>query len=241
MSSPPTPPRNAVSALSLDTRTRIETPEGIDLILRPAGLVPRALAFAIDFGIRALATGVLLLLLSLFDTLGMGLAAILLFIVNWWYMVLFEVLNQGRTPGKRFLSLRVLQDDGTPVGWASSLTRNLLRFVDMLPFGYSLGAISCLNHPAFKRLGDLAAGTLVVHEDLPFKRPVLPEAAPLISPFPLKLKEQRAVLNLAERQGELSEARARELAAILADPLQVVPERALEQINGIARGLLGPT
>ncbi|RRV06679.1 RDD family protein [Pseudomonas sp. v388] len=241
MSSSPTLPRNATLHVSLDTRTRIETPEGIDLILRPAGLVPRALAFAIDFGIRALATGVLLLLFSLFDNLGLGLAAIAMFILNWWYMVLFEVLNQGRTPGKRFMGLRVTHDDGTPVGWACSLTRNLLRFVDMLPFGYGVGAISCLNHTAFKRLGDLAAGTLVIHDDLPIKRPVLPDAAPIIAPVVLRLEEQRAILSLAERQGELSEARAHELAAILADPLRVPPNLALEHVNGMARGLLGPT
>lgn len=60
-----------------------------------------------------------------------------------------------------------MHDDGTPVGWTSSLTRNLLRFVDLLPFGYFLGALSCLANPAFKRLGDLAAGTLVVYQENP--------------------------------------------------------------------------
>lgn len=59
--------------------------------------------------------------------------------MNWWYMVLFEVLDRGRTPGKRLLGLRVVHDDGTPIDWSSSLIRNLLRFVDMLPTGYGLG------------------------------------------------------------------------------------------------------
>ncbi|MDF2643191.1 MAG: hypothetical protein K0R45_2464 [Pseudomonas sp.] len=236
MSSPPTPPQNA----ALDTRTRIETPEGIDLVLRPAGLVPRALAFGIDFGIRALASGALLLVFSLLDTLGIGLAALSLFILNWWYMVVFEVMNQGRTPGKRFMGLRVIHDDGTPIGWASSLTRNLLRFVDMLPFGYSVGAVSCLNHPQFKRAGDMAAGTLVVHDDLPIKRPVLPQAIPVLAPVSLRLEEQRAVLSLAERQSELSEGRALELAVIIAEPLRIPTDQALAQVNGMARSLLGP-
>lgn len=240
MYSPANSPSNATLHLPLDTRIGIETPEGIDLVLRPAGLVARSLAFAIDLGIRLLAIGALLLVFGLFDSFGMGLAAIALFLVNWWYMVLFEVLNQGRTPGKRIMGLRVVQDDGTPVGWASSLTRNLLRFVDMLPFGYSVGAVSCLNHPMFKRLGDLAAGTLVIHDDTPLKRPALPDALPVVAPFALKLEEQRAVLSLAERQGELSQARALELAAILSDPLRVSPDEALASVNGIARGLLGP-
>ncbi|SDW25360.1 Uncharacterized membrane protein YckC, RDD family [Pseudomonas syringae] len=225
----------------LDTRIEIETPEGIDMLLRPAGLVSRSLAFGIDLAIRAGVIGILFMLLQLFDKLGMGLAAIAIFLVNWWYMVLFEVLNQGRTPGKRMLGLRVVHDDGTPVDWSSSVIRNLLRFVDMLPLGYSLGAISCLNHPLFKRLGDLAAGTLVIYSDRPALRPVVPPAEPFIVPFALRLDEQRAVLSLAERQGELSSARTQELAAILAEPLRIPADQAVLHVNGIARSLLGPT
>ncbi len=225
----------------LDTRIEIETPEGIDMLLRPAGLVSRALAFTIDLAIRAGVIGLLFMLLQLFDKLGMGLAAIAIFLVNWWYMVLFEVLNQGRTPGKRMLGLRVVHDDGTPIDWSSSVIRNLLRFVDMLPLGYSLGAITCLNHPLFKRLGDLAAGTLVIYSDRPALRPVVPHAEPVIVPFALRLDEQRALLSLAERQGELSGARTQELAAILAEPLHIPADKAVEHVNGIARSLLGPT
>ncbi|QHF00325.1 RDD family protein [Pseudomonas syringae pv. maculicola str. ES4326] len=239
---PPSPasPGNAVNR-PLDTRIEIETPEGIDMLLRPAGLVSRSLAFGIDLAIRAGVIGILFMLLQLFDKLGMGLAAIAIFLVNWWYMVLFEVLNQGRTPGKRMLGLRVVHDDGTPVDWSSSVIRNLLRFVDMLPLGYSLGAVSCLNHPLFKRLGDLAAGTLVIYSDRPALRPVVPPAEPIIVPFALRLDEQRAVLSLAERQGELSSARTQELAAILAEPLRIPADQAVLHVNGIARSLLGPT
>ncbi|RMQ45225.1 RDD domain-containing protein [Pseudomonas cichorii] len=241
MSSPPAPPRNAAPPAPLDTRIGIETPEGIDLVMRPAGLLPRALAFGIDFGIRALTISVLIMFFRLFDKLGTGLGAIAMFLVNWWYMVLFEVLNQGSTPGKRLMGLRVVQDDGTPIGWAASLIRNLLRFVDMLPFGYGLGAVSCLSHPLFKRLGDLAAGTCVIYRDTPVQRPVLPQAEPVIAPFTLTLDEQRALMDLAERQGELSAARTEELAAILAGPLHVPRDKAVAHINGLARGLLGPT
>ncbi len=223
----------------LDTRYQVETPEGIDLHLRPAGLVPRALAFAIDLAIRGLILAVMFIVLGLLGQFGMGLGTILLFLVTWWYMVLFEVLNQGRSPGKQLLGLRVVHDDGTPIGWAASLTRNLLRFVDLLPFGYSLGILSCLNHPAFKRLGDIAAGTLVVYRDATPARPLLPEAEPLPAPFPLSLAEQRALLGFAERGAQLSAARRAELAALLAEPLQVPAEQAEARINGIARGLLG--
>lgn len=228
-------------AAPLDTRYRVETPEGIDLLLRPAGLVPRALAFAIDLLIRGLLLLVTYVVLGLLGKFGMGLATILLFLVTWWYMVLFEVFNQGRSPGKQFLGLRVVHDDGTPVGWAASLTRNLLRFVDILPFGYTLGILSCLNHPAFKRLGDIAAGTLVVYRDTVPARPSLAQAEALPAPFALDLLEQRALLGFAERGASLSGERRAELAAILAEPLQVPAEQAEQRINGIARGLLGPT
>jgi len=234
----PTAPRRKAP---LDTRHQVETPEGIDLPLRPAGLMVRAVAFAIDLGIRGLILGVLFIALAFLGKLGMGLGSLLLFAISWWYMVLFEVLRQGRSPGKQMMGLRVVQDDGRPVGWSASLIRNLLRFVDMLPFGYAFGAISCLQHPAFKRLGDLAAGTLVVYREQPVKRPALPQAQPSRPPFALSLNEQRAVLGFAERQAELSKARVNELATILAAPLNVAPPRAVAELNGIARGLLGPT
>jgi uncharacterized RDD family membrane protein YckC len=224
----------------LDTRTRIETPEGIDLVLRPAGLVSRALAFGIDLGIRGAILITLMVLLHPLEKFGAGLTALALFVVTWWYAVLFEMLNQGRTPGKQVMGLRVVHDDGTPIGWTASLIRNLLRVVDMLPLGYCIGAIACLQHPQFKRLGDLAAGTLVVYRDIPVQRPVLPEATEQIAPFALTLDEQRAVLGFAERQGELSKARTEELANILAKPLRVHPNQAVTRLNGIARGLLGP-
>ncbi|QQZ40852.1 RDD family protein [Pseudomonas sp. SK3(2021)] len=225
----------------LDTRYQVETPEGIDLPLRPAGLMSRALAFAIDLGFRGLILGMLFIVLGFLGQLGMGLGSILLFLVSWWYMVLFEVLNQGCSPGKQLMGLRVVQDDGTPIGWGPSLTRNLLRFVDMLPFGYFLGAISCLQHPTFKRLGDLAAGTLVIYREQPVVRPTLPAVPAKTAAFALSLAEQRAILSFAERQEQLSAQRVQELAALLAEPLHVTPAQACAELNGIARGLLGST
>jgi uncharacterized RDD family membrane protein YckC len=231
--------RNATLPAPLDTRYQVETPEGIDLPLRPAGLMSRAIAFAIDLAIRGLVLGVLFLVLAFFGELGVGLGSILMFVVSWWYMVLFEVLNQGRSPGKQLMKLRVVQDDGRPIGWSASLIRNLLRFVDMLPFGYTFGAVSCLQHPAFKRLGDIAAGTLVVYREQPVKRPALPMTQPRRAPFALSLNEQRAVLGFAERRADLSSARVNELAAILAAPLNVPTPSAAAELDGIARGLLG--
>lgn len=242
----PTPPSVAhepsrIRQRLLDTRHHVETPEGIDLVLRPAGALPRILAFAIDLLIRGAILLLMFIILGFLGQFGVGLGSILFFLVNWWYMVLFEVLRQGRSPGKQIMGLRVVHDDGTPVGWGASLTRNLLRFVDMLPFGYCLGLISCLSHPSFKRLGDLAAGTLVVYREDSSSRPVIPEGDSERAPFRLSLNEQRALQGFAERQSGLSAARRTELAAILADPLDVPEEQAEARLNSIARGLLGAT
>ena len=224
---------------ALDSQYRVETPEGIDLVLSPAGIAPRALAFAIDLAIRL---GLLLLLILISLTLGQfgwGLLAIAGFILMWWYMVLFEVLNQGRSPGKALLKIKVVHDDGTPVTWAASLTRNLLRVVDIMPFAYGFGILSCLSHPAFKRLGDIAAGTLVIYQTAPVQSVELPEINPAPCPWPLSPQEQRAFLSFAQRSAHLSDARREELASLLTQELGVPAAQAPTQLHAIARSLLG--
>lgn len=202
----------------LDTERCVETPEGVELNLRIAGPVPRALAWSLDALIRFglyLAISFALAPLELF---GFGIFMIMLFVVEWFYPVIGEVLFSGATPGKRALGLRVLHDDGTPVGWSSSITRNLLRFVDFLPLFYAFGLLSCLLSRDFKRLGDLAAGTVVVYkedEELDFDRPSTPPKAPLVM---LSSDEQQVVVAFAERRKSLTPERARELA-MAAGPL----------------------
>ncbi|TWI58535.1 putative RDD family membrane protein YckC [Pseudomonas duriflava] len=225
----------------LDTLYRVETPESIDLALRPASLLPRALAYAIDLAIRGVILGAAYGVLSFFGALGVGLIALLTFLVSWWYMVLFEVLAQGRSPGKRYMKLRVLHDDGTPVGWSASLLRNLLRVIDLLPFGYTLGILSSLLHPAFKRLGDLAAGTLVVHDETPQPAAAPLDVIPLTPPFLLNLADQQAILAFSERRETLTSARREELASLLTEPLGTDSRDASTRLDRIARGLMGST
>jgi len=223
----------------LDNVSHLETPEGIDLLLRPAGPLPRALALLFDLLLRGLLLALLAVVLFFLGGLGKGLITILAFVISWGYPILFEVLCQGQTPGKKLMGLYVVHDDGTPIGWPSSITRNLLRAADMLPVGYGLGLVACLLQKQFKRLGDLAAGTLVVYRPLPAKnRPELPKAAPLRLPFVLAVDEQRAVLDFAERHQQLSSARRAELAAIVAPVLNVDEAQAEQQLHRLARGLL---
>lgn len=223
----------------LDTQIYLETPEGIDLTLRPAGLPVRFLAFAIDALIRSvilILTGIAWLYMG---KLGAGLASISIFLLLWWYMVFFEVLNQGRSPGKQLLGLQVIHSDGTAVGWPASLTRNLLRFVDLLPFAYCLGILSMLNSSRFQRLGDLAAGTLVVYQAQAPQRGALPDVPARPASVLLSLNEQRALLDFTERHQKLSSQRQEELATIIAPALHIEPSQAVPGVHAITRSILG--
>ena len=206
----------------IDTIHAVQTPEGVDLALRVAGPVPRALAWAVDLGLQIFGlAGVQMLIGAGFGGSGFafGLDAITAFAVIWFYPVLFEVLGHGQTPGKRMLRIRVVQENGTPVGWASSVLRNFLLTADFLPFLYLAGLISMCVDPSFRRLGDLAAGTLVIHADerrgaWRAGRAAVGEGPATPPSLPLTLEEQGAVIAFAEREPLLSRERADELAGI---------------------------
>ena len=95
---------------------------------------------------------------------GWGVMLLTAFFVEWMLPAWFEAVWGGQTPGKRLFGLAVLNDDGTPVRWPGALTRNLLRAVDFLPLLYGIGLVTMLINRDFKRLGDLAAGTVVVYQ-----------------------------------------------------------------------------
>ncbi|MBK1723289.1 RDD family protein [Thiocystis violacea] len=198
---------------SIDTIRFNETPEGIDLGLRVAGPVPRALAFVLDGVIRAGLYLALTPLIVLADV-GAGLMLLAFFLLEWFYPVVFEVWK-GTTPGKRAMGLIVAHDDGTPVGLPASMIRNLLRVVDFLPVLYGIGLISLLIDRDFRRLGDLAAGTLVLHAERRTASRAAVSATPIAPPHRLSTETQQAILSFAERGERLSEARRIELAEIL--------------------------
>ena len=124
--------------------------------------------------------------------------------------------------------------------WPAALTRNLLRAVDFLPLFYGIGLVAMLCNRDFKRLGDLAAGTVVVYlAEKPALR-VFPEAQPVPPPFSLTLEEQRAVLELAERASTLTRERLEELAG-LPSPLVGTLDgtRAAARLIGMANYIAG--
>lgn len=222
----------------LDTARIIETPEGVELRLHVAGPVARALAWAIDAAIRGVIYSVMGGVLAAFQNLGLGLFLVLLFVMEWWYPVLFEVLARGMTPGKRALGLRVLHDNGTPVTWNASLIRNLMRAVDFLPLFYGCGISAMLMSDDFKRLGDMAAGTRVVYVDDPAVPALLPDVPPLLPPQ-LTSSERRAVLDFAERRKTLSAERREEMANVVGNVLGARDAAAVRTLDGYAAWLTG--
>jgi uncharacterized RDD family membrane protein YckC len=201
--------------------------------------VSRARAWLLDFAIRAVAYFVFAQTLVVLGGMGMGAMALLMFALEWLYPTVFEARFHGATPGKRACKLAVLRDDGTPVDWGAAFIRNTVRFVDFLPLFYGAGILSMFLTRDGKRLGDLAAGTVVVYCDEPALAKLDPGPA-LPPPLPLTVPEQRAIIDYTLRAPLLTAERAAELAS-LAQPLTTgLPgDAARGRLAAIGRFLLG--
>ncbi len=159
----------------MNETTRLATPESVELEFRLAGPGSRFLALAIDTVIcgALYAALVIALFVAGFSFGGDDLASPLMtvlvlmafFLVRWGYFLFFEIRLRGQTPGKRALGIRVVREGGLPLGVRHSLIRNLLRVVDSFPPPLCIvGGASVLATRKGQRLGDLAAGTVVIRE-----------------------------------------------------------------------------
>ncbi len=157
----------------------VETPESVAFTYELAGVPARGLAAALDALILLglLAAEGLLAVLAVFlaGRLGVDVTSLVgswiiamvvavVFLTFWGYYIIGETVGDGRTPGKRALGLRVVRDDGSPIGPMDSVIRNVVRVVDLLPGTYALAIWSAVLSGRNKRLGDFAAGTVVVRE-----------------------------------------------------------------------------
>lgn len=163
----------------LRQRYEVETPEHVVLDYEIAGLGSRALAALIDILIiGTISTAQLLAGAALQSRFpGVPFFAVIgfaQFALIWGYFALFEGLREGQTPGKKRMGIRVIQDTGHGITMRDAVVRNLIRIADFLPPPYLLGALTMAIHPRAKRLGDLAAGTIVVR-DQPVERAVVRE------------------------------------------------------------------
>lgn len=154
--------------MEYEDRVRIATPEGVDVELTLAGIGSRFIAAILDLMVQGAVLLAAAIALGVIGGDGSGLAvavfSIVFFLVFFGYDVLFEVRSRGRTLGKRWTGLRVVRSGGRPITFVPSCVRNVMRLVDILPILYGIGVISIFITTRNQRLGDLAAGTLIVRE-----------------------------------------------------------------------------
>jgi uncharacterized RDD family membrane protein YckC len=148
---------------------RVDTPEAVSISYTIAGIGSRFLAALLDAVIEVSLLIVILLgaagigsLPGFASTIATVLLITLIFLLLWGYYLLFEAFWGGQTPGKRAVRIRVIKTSGYPIGFLDSATRNVVRIVDFLPSFYAVGVITMFVSHESRRLGDLAAGTVVV-------------------------------------------------------------------------------
>jgi uncharacterized RDD family membrane protein YckC len=219
----------------------IDTPEQMALEYPIAGLGSRFLAILADTAIQVV-LAIFVLIVGTF--IGAGLATLgglgpqwvfaiivfLLFLLNSGYFALFEIFWNGQTPGKRYAQVRVIKDDGRPIGAYEAIVRNALRLVDMLPAMYGIGLVSIFMSRQSKRLGDFVAGTVVVHEKTlegvrPYVETKIDETLPAIDASKVTLEEVRLIETFLNRRDSLEPAvrttMAMQIANRLADKMEV--------------------
>lgn len=206
---------------SLEELLEIDTPENVSFDYEVAGIGSRFLAALTDTLIIVLV--ILALAAVLFGVLGNWLdgfsdeaqftyAAVFIllsFVVLWGYYIFFETTWSGQTPGKRWVGLRVVRLNGLPISVSEAVIRNIVRIIDFLPTGYGIGVVVMFIQPQARRLGDLAAGTLVVFERTAVSLDTLSSS---ITPYQAMLL------------GDVPE----EIAAL---PLHLLPPQLIDQID----------
>jgi uncharacterized RDD family membrane protein YckC len=165
------------------TKLVVQTPEGVEIRQEIAGAGSRTAAASVDlliFGFVALVAGLVLAIARRFGLggpeeflFGLFLGGVVL--LGLAYPFLFHVLDHGQTPGKKLLGIRVLSADGSPARTVQHLLRSLILLIDVLPVPVPIGLLLAAVTPRHTRLGDLAAGTLVL-------RVAKPEGA--VEPWP---------------------------------------------------------
>ena len=227
--------------MSAPEKLTIETPEQISLEYALASAGSRFLALAADTFLQ-FAIGLVVLLFAFFIAtvmFGAGrsgvwvIAALVLigFVLFYGYFAIFEAVWNGQTPGKRLVGLRVITLSGRPVGPLESIIRNLLRIVDQMPGIYAVGIVTVFLTAKNQRLGDLAAGTVVVHEQSLQHREhpsLIPGGAPL-GAHRLQAGEVEAMETFLKRRDDLPlwrrNATARELAGHIRARLNIPTDR----------------
>jgi uncharacterized RDD family membrane protein YckC len=243
------------AAQSIDTTIGVVTPENIAFDYQLAGPFRRLPAFLIDFAVRwgsILLIGGLIMIIgstlsilsAFYGPLAMAFILVMIFVVNWFYGALLEAYFNGRTVGKWMCGIRVIEVDGRPVSLRSAVLRNLLRIADLAPVAAMntwnpdmpivyviptgiIGLVTMMMTERMQRLGDLAAGTMVVVDERKWQLPIakvddarVPALASFVpGDFLITRKMARTLATYVERRHFLTPQRRREVARHLADPL----------------------
>lgn len=232
----------------MDRTLEIRTPESIAFSYELAGLGSRFLALIVDQAIQivvivAIFAGILLaasrvaghpvkqvISQQAAESIAIGIIVAIVFLVLFGYFIAFEALWNGQTPGKKLVGLRVVRDGGYPIDFGASLIRNLIRVGEQLVFYYLISAISALISPENKRIGDIAAGTIVVRDArLSEPRNLSRSQEPAYAPTAYLDGDERALIKrFLERRDALTAKRRYELASQIAARVRnrVPPELA---------------
>ena len=241
----------------IDSSLPMQTPEGIEYVLFPAGIAVRACAWGIDTLIKGLLLFVLFVFTSaVLEIFGVWFYFLLNFALDWFYFAAFEMMWNGQTPGKRIMGIRVVNGDGSPVSAGASFIRNLLRFADGFFYLYLIAFVCMIASPGFRRIGDWAGNTLVIYAVRPGRFTANRQAIPWLSGYAAQVPDQK--LDYREKQGILMFARrfpllgknradeiARPLAVRLRGPAAPANSSAENSVSdseyllGIARTLSG--
>ncbi len=220
----------------INDRLYVETPEQIRINYSIAGIGSRFYAAFVDIAvlIPLICIGVYVIIRThavLDENFGNWLVAITsiaIFALIWGYYIAFEITTNGQSPGKRALGLRVIKTNGYPINFSDSAIRNLVRIIDFLPFCYGAGLVAMLFNKNWQRLGDLAAGTLVVKEDAvaspnPVHPPTIQKSnfvyAGWIQPAQVSDAELAAIREYLVRRRTLPLPRRLKLAHTIGDPI----------------------
>lgn len=244
----------------------IETPENVELRRRLAGIGSRLIAGFLDTLLIALMYCVLFILLlvagiNVADNIGVSNAAgkwvfalliLIAFAIYWGYFVVFEMWTNGQSPGKKYMKIRVVQVEGGGISFNSIAIRNLLRAVDGIGF-YAVAGITMFMTRKVQRLGDLAAGTVVISEEVPNysarydkKKEITDEEAvtsAALKATGLRPEEYRLLRNYWLRREELNIEARRQLLPKLLRPILIrtgysLPNDSLEVVEQYVEKLI---
>jgi uncharacterized RDD family membrane protein YckC len=237
--------------VTVPQKLTIDTPEQISIEYEIAGPGSRFMALFVDlmlqvlvaialFIIFAITGGTVAAVYSKAGVWGVALSVLAVFLVQWGYFAIFEIVWKGQTPGKRQAGIRVINESGREASQYEAIARNLLRAVDSLPGMYAVGAIVMFISPQNKRIGDYVAGTIVVHDRKPENeaiffntandRPIEAINYSTITPTDLEVIETYLQRRL-DLDYDVRQQAAKKLADHFRQKCNVPPETKLENEN----------